>query len=241
VRVSLLLFVLASLMAPSARAAIAVSVSIPDRNAVHRDFAAGIVDEARARFALISPPLPASAAAACGTDEKCLRELATTHDASHVLLIGIAAIGTAEFVVSVRLLDAASGDALTNLSDIATPGQDPRASGRSLGRRAFAKVSGLPPPVAPSSPVASSSASPPADPPARPYDGLSTLSLTGWAVTGVSLVGAGTGAAAMLVMQQTSTEDARPLAAGIGAATSAGLVVGLGLVVFDQLIAQPAP
>ena len=75
-RASLFLLVIIALAASSARGAVAVSVSLPDRNAVHRDFAAGVVDEARARFALLSPPLPAAEATDCGSDESCLTRLA---------------------------------------------------------------------------------------------------------------------------------------------------------------------
>jgi hypothetical protein len=237
VRASVLCLLLASLVAPAARAEVAVAVSIPDVNAVHRDFAAGIVDEARARFAVQSPTLRPREVAACSGDEKCIVELAARSNASHVLVVGIAAIGPAEFVVSLRLFDAASGESLTGVSDVASPGRDPREAGRALAKQAFASVTGLPPPA----PAPQEDPPPaPSAPPDPRYSGVSPLSLAGWGIVGVSAVGAAGGVVVGGFLQETSGSDFRTQFAVVGGAATAGLGLGLGLVVLDQLLAKPS-
>lgn len=246
-RSALSLLVLGTLLfAASAGARVAVAVSIPDANAVHREFAAGIVGEAESRFDVMSPPLPPSQLATCGTDEKCLLEAARGVGASHLLVIGVAALGPAEFVVSVRMLDVKTGEALANISDIATPGRNPREEGFLLAQRVLAPIQGVP--EAKARPPAPE---PPPDPgaPVDPsYSGVSVLSVAGWSIVGAAVAG---GTAGLLFAWWVQTDpvaalgpgelskDPRPLTWGIGTATGVALAAGLGLVVLDQVLAEP--
>jgi hypothetical protein len=223
----------------SARADVALAVSLPDTNAVHRDFAAGVVDEAVSRFALLSPPLPPEDVTKCSTDDACLLLAAKRAGATHLLFIGVAAMGAADFVVSVRLFELENAKELASHSALAAPGRDPRAAGRKLGEQALASVTGLAPPRPP--PVVEEE-----EPLPEPvgYTGLGPVSLIGWGVTGLATVSAAVGVGFVLNCQFQSPPEAPcdspdtvlAIGAAAGGFAALGYGAGLGLVAVDQTL-----
>ena len=89
---------------PSSRAQVAVAVTFPDQNPTHRDLAAGIVEQLGKHWDFLAPPLAADDLALCRADVACLRPLASSHGASHLLLIGIAGLDAREAAVTARVI-----------------------------------------------------------------------------------------------------------------------------------------
>jgi hypothetical protein len=230
---------LSLLVSAPAQASVALVVSIPDEDAVHREFASGLVADAYQRWEMLSPQLDPGVVTDCKSDDKCLLREATSREASHLLVVRVAALGPAEFVVSVRLLDESGGQVI-DASDLAAPGADPRAAGRGLGEKLFASVAGLAPAppgqneAIPPAPAEGATAAPAA---AAAYDGLSPVTLAGFGVVGATLVAvAGVGVWGLLA---TTSGEGRTVedAATIAAATAAvGVATGFSLIAVDQAL-----
>jgi hypothetical protein len=217
----LVLLVVAALWSPLARAQVAVAVTVPDQNPSHRDLAAGIVEQVASRWAFVHPPLATEAVALCRTDVVCLRGLATTAGASHLLLIGVAGLGTREAAVTTRLLGV-DGTAAFEETDVISIGPAPRADGVPIATRLLGAVPSMPPPNA------RVERAPPETPP--------------WAMFGTTLVGAGAVVAAAgfgVGLVALADPDQRDLAMGaaIGGGTigAVAALVGAAFVVVDTV------
>ena len=176
---------------------VALAVTLPEANPIHRDFAAGVVADAQERWTLLRPQLIPDEVDRCQAEEPCLLQLAQARGATHLLLIGVAGLGSAEFVVSIKLLDATSGEELASHSDLATPGRDPRGAGRRVAHKTFASAPGIPrrndsplPPTRPARAPSGQGGSTPASAEgetssrSEPLPALSPLAWTGWGLTG---------------------------------------------------------
>lgn len=230
------LVVLAS-SAALADGGVAVAVTLPDKSPVHRDFAAGMVGEAYERFEMLSPALTPDEVASCQVEERCLLALAQKRAASHLMLVGVASLGPTEHVVSLRVLDIASGAELVNLSDLADPGADPAAAGKALAARAFASAQGLPPRV--EAPAPSPDPDPAVDEtraPLRRWTGLNPLSLVGWGVVGAATVGAGGALLAGVPLFIEEGGDIEQYALLAGSGVAGALALGFGLVATDAWV-----
>lgn len=196
-----LLLVVALLAASSAQAkgGVALALNLPDENAVHRDYASGIVAEASARWAMLSPQLEPSESAKCKAEQECLVKSAYVRGASHLLLVGVAGLGARDFVVSIQIIRVREGDRLVQeellaYSDVHTAGVDARAAGRALAATRFASVPGLPPAggdaVEEPPPPPSSGEELPSAPTWLGYAGLGALGLSAAAAGAATTVGA---------------------------------------------------
>lgn len=218
--------------------AVAVAVTLPDKSPVHRDFASGMVAEAHARFAMLSPALSPEEVGACQVDERCLLSLAKSRGASHLMLVGVASLGPREFVVSLRVLEGESGAEVVSLSDLTEPGLDPAALGRALAARAFDGATGLPQKDAGAAVSEAPSRAPAMGAPRR-WTGTNPLSLVGWGVVGAGALG---GTAALLAgvplfLDNGGDVEGYALAAGTGVAGM--LALGFGLVATDAWLVNP--
>lgn len=225
-----------ALCALEARAdGVALALNLPDDDAVHREFASGIVEDASARWAMLSPQMPPTESATCRAEQACLLDKATLRGASHLLLVGVAGLGARDFVVSVQVFDVKSRQELLAYSDVHAAGADARVAGRSLGSAKLAGVQGLPPAgtVAPPdtpAPALAARESPP-----------TWLGFAGFGLIGAAAAVALTTSAFGMYDLQT-----RPLAVdpqnaqviGIGAATAAAVifVTGVGAIVYDAYV-----
>jgi hypothetical protein len=217
------------LSVPAGAEALALAVSLPDQSVAHRDFAAGLVQTASARHQMLAPQLTPDDVSRCRADEACLLAKAGERAASHLLSVGVAALGPEELAVSLRVVHVASGAVVLNLSDLVELSADPRAAGRALAERAFAGASGLPPraPPAPSGAPVGAAAAPPS----------SGLALVGYGVLGASAVaGLGGGVASALLLYSSDRSLLYPVATGAAVGVASGVAVGLGLVVTDALL-----
>lgn len=232
----LALLTLFTLSSPAlAEGGVAVAVTLPDKSPVHRDFAAGMVAEAHARYAVLSPALTPEEVTACQVDETCLLSLAKRREASHLMLVGVASLGPTESVVSLRVLDAASGAEVVNLSDLAEPGTDPAAAGRELAARAFGGVTGLPPKGEVQAPPEAEPVERPVSAPRR-WTGLNPLSLVGWGVLGAGALGAGAALVAGVPLFLESGGDIEGYTLLTGSGVAGVLAVGFGLLATDAWV-----
>lgn len=91
----------------SAHAQVAVAVTIAEGDASQRDIAARIVAVARRSWQMQMPQLSVEQTRGCAPgDTECLRKLADSVNASHLLVIGVAPLGVRDRVVAVQLFDA---------------------------------------------------------------------------------------------------------------------------------------
>ena len=214
-------------VACSARAQVAVAVTLPDNNPTHRDVAAGIVDAIDDGWLMLAPQLDPVEVAVCKTEFGCLLRSALSRGASHLLVIGIAGLGARDYVVSFQLYDA-RGTKLVDENTVETASVSPVADGAGLALKLL-RVPGIP--------KATTTTQPPV-PTAPP--GPSTLALTGMAlVAGGGVVGFGTTVAALtLAVEPASAADRDELITGTVVATSLAVLLsaaGAVCVVVDSL------
>lgn len=245
VQSALIFLVLLALAGPARAEGVALALNLPDANPMHRDFAAGIVSAAYERWRMLSPQLEPDEVVACQAEETCLLALAKGQGASHLLIVGVAGLGAADFVVSLKLLETKSGRELASFHDLATPGTNPRLAGATLAARAFEGVSGPPEPLEGAGAL---KAGPSEKAPSAPkrYDGLSPLAIGGWstlgvagavALTGLAIGGIGTFHPALL----GGPERLEALTLGTSLATGGLVAAGLALVVVDAFLPHEAP
>lgn len=231
------LFVAATCFAGPARAGgVALALNLPDENPVHRDFAGGIVAEAASRWRMLRPQMEPNESVRCAAERTCLLKHAVLRGADHLLLVGVAALGPREFVVSIQVFEAATGKELLGYSDVQTAGEDARASGRRLAAAQLARVQGIPP----QEPERVVEAPPPRNAPVEPVVLPRALGWAGVGTMGAS-VALGLATATFGFVALASGEPELPqggleaIAIGGAAATGALLAAGLGLVVTDVL------
>lgn len=201
---------LAALAAGSARAQVAL-VTTHDRDNAQQNWLAGAVAAgAGSHWQHLSPQLVPADYQSCGaTDFRCFCDVGKRRGASHVLVLGVAALGPRDAVVSAQLF--AAGDARVLFEEaIVQPGDaggddDGRAAVREMIAR-LVKTDG-PPPVQPR-PALPATDPPPAD--------LSPLGMAGLGVLGAGVLAAGA-TATVATLQVT-------LAADYQGATTAALI-----------------
>ena len=123
---------------------VALAVNLPDNNAMHRDFAAGFAAVMAKRWRMLTPQLSPADTSACGAAPACLTRRARERGATQLFIVGIAALGQREFVVSIQLFDVGRPAAVFSYSDVASPGRDGRAAGTALAEQELPKIAGLP-------------------------------------------------------------------------------------------------
>jgi hypothetical protein len=232
----------AAVGSPAARAdGIALAVNLPDNNAMHRDFAAGFVSVVAERFRLLAPQLLPADTVACRADLACLAERAKERGASHLLTIGIAALGPRDVVVSMKLLDVERGTEIFGYSDVATPGLDARGAGRALGQRELQRVRGMAPPLKRDVESGVVEDAPRVAPP-------TALSWAGMGLVGLSVALVATSAAVNIAHYQAAavgdrgaadggqTDDIALWGVGTGLVLAGG---GAALFVVDELVTRP--
>lgn len=226
-----MVLVMATLLAPAASADVALALTLPDKSPVHRDFAAGMVTEAYERFAMLQPQLTPEDAQTCQADDACLLRVAKERAASHLMLVGVASLGPSEYVVSLRILDVKTGADVVNVSDLASPGDDPHGAGRTLAGRAFAKAAGVPPLRA-----SVASVEPAPAPALRRWDGTNPLSLVGWGVAALTTVGAGAAFLFGIPLFEQTGGAIESYSLGTALGVAGGYAVGFGLVATDAYV-----
>jgi hypothetical protein len=243
IRKALVVFLVLSCALPAA-ARVALAVQLAGPNPVHRDFVAGVADEARERWAML-PPLKAEVVASCKARDSCLRNAARTQGASHLVIIGVSELGESDFVVVLRVVDLTNKKELANFNDLATPGRDPRAGGRAIAKLTFDKTAGLPPagsePNA-TNPDPNQTLEPEIITNEHPYSGVSPISAAGWTLAGVGVAGAAVmgGLAGMSFLEEDTQAKRDALAQATMTLPIAVAVAGVGLaaVGVDALLAQ---
>lgn len=222
------------LLAPLARADVAVAVTLPDQNAAHREVAGGLVEALATEWTLLTPPLRPEAVDACRGEVQCLRALAAQNNASHLVILGIAGLGARDLVLTAQVWNA-SGIRLADETAVVTGSAVPRRDGLSL-LASLKAVEGMPSTTRPdvlSSP--SPSPSPPSAAALQPSDATSTQGppeesgISGIPLLGASLLMAG-GATALAtwVGANLISVDASRDALAVGVMAS-GAVLALGL------------
>ncbi|MDP2344748.1 MAG: hypothetical protein Q8O67_27615 [Deltaproteobacteria bacterium] len=207
----------------SARAQVAVAVTLPDNNPTHRDVAAAIVNAVDDAWLMLSPQLDPVDVAVCKTEFGCLQRDALARGASHLLVIGVAGLGTRDYVVSFQLYDA-RGIKLVDENTVQTASASPTVDGAGLASTLL-RVPSMPKAL----PVAVAPAVPP---------GPTNLALTGVAlVAGGGVVGVATAIAALsLAVEPSSAANRDGLITGTIAATSFAVLLGaagVGCIVVD--------
>ncbi len=197
----------------SARAQVAVAVTLPDNNPAHREVAAGLVEAVDDVWLMLEPQLDPVDVAVCQTESACLLGHALARHASHLLVIGVAGLGVRDYVVSVQLYDA-HGTKLVDENSVESASPNPADVGAALAVKLL-PWAGVPPARALVPP---------------PPPGPSALGLTGMAlVAGSGVVGVGLTIAAVSVKPsvalQTSVVVGSALAVVLGAAGAACVVV----------------
>lgn len=212
--------------AAAAQAQVAVAVTIPENNPTLRDVAGGVVDVVDDEWDMLSPQLDPVDVAICKADAPCLQQKANERHASHLLVVGVAGLGTRDYVVSLQLYDA-TGKKLVDENTVQSASPTPSSDGKMLAEKLLQvpTVPKAPPPA------------PVAEPLPKP---ASTL-----AVTGVSLLGASAGVAVVstvavlfLAVDDSSANDRAAIDTGAlaaGAIVSGLAVGGVACVVFDRL------
>jgi len=127
----------------SSSAQVAVALTLPDPDPAHRDLAAGLVGAVAERVELLAPALPLNDVVVCAGELACLKQLATKHGASHLLVVGVAGLGTREAAVSVQVLDAA-GKVLLEDNAVVAGSDVPRDDGAALASKVL-QIPSLPP------------------------------------------------------------------------------------------------
>ena len=203
------------LVAVSARAQVAVAVTLPDNNPTHRDVAAGLVDAVDDRWSMLSPQLNPTDVAQCKTEFGCLQGISLARGASHLLVIGIAGLGTRDYVVSFQLYDS-RGTKLVDENTVETASVRPTDDGAGLAAKLLL-VPGMPQ-LAPA-PVVVAPVVPP---------GPSTLAVTGMAlVAGGVVVGIGTAIAALgLAVEPASASERDGIVTGAVFGTTLAVLLG---------------
>lgn len=144
---------------------LSVAVALPEGEAKARDAAAAVVYVAEARFKLSSPRLSVESIESCRGDERCLVGLAAGQASDGLLLIGIAALGPGESVLSLKVLSVVTGQALVEGTELVGRGQGLKVIAVALAERVLADpaLASLPQPRADASatPSHESTASPP--------------------------------------------------------------------------------
>ncbi len=125
---------LSSLSSSTARAQVAVAVTIPDSNPTLRDVAAGVIDVVDDEWLMLQPQLDPVDVAVCKADATCLQQAAAARQASHLLVVGVAGLGTRDYVVSLQLYDA-SGKKLVDENTVETATAAPQNDGRALAAK----------------------------------------------------------------------------------------------------------
>lgn len=165
----------------SARAQVAVAVTVAEDDASQRDIAARIVSVARKSWQMQAPQLTIEQTRDCAAgDTECLRKLAKSVNASHLLVIGVAPLGVRDRVVAVQLFDAAKAGPLYEESVVQSGLAEDLPDVQSLAARLVA-VKGPPAAVEPVPYVAP-------EPPSANDVGIVGIG-------GIVLVGAGAGTA----------------------------------------------
>lgn len=96
----------AALTTTSARAQVAVAVTIAEEDASQRDLAAKVVSVAHKRWSMLHPQLTSAQTKTCAAgDSECLRNLAAQANATFLLVVGVAPLGVRDRVVAVQLFD----------------------------------------------------------------------------------------------------------------------------------------
>jgi hypothetical protein len=164
---------------------VALAVQLPDSvQPHHRAFAAGVTEQARKNWHVLMPPMAPEKITRCQSDVACLSAEAQTQNASHLVILGIAALGPNELVVSIRVLDLATQAEIFSFNEIKAVDSlgSAQQEGSKLAARQFSQVSGLPPPRAAAPP---SDVPPPVDP--DKAGSTSALAVVGWVLVGVGI------------------------------------------------------
>jgi hypothetical protein len=144
-RIATLMFLAGITMwSPRSLAQVAVAVTFPDQNPTHRDLAAGIVGRLGEHWDFMAPPLAAEDLALCRADIACLRPLASSHGASHLVLIGIAGLDAREAAMTVRVIGP-TGQSLFEETVVVVGSAAPLTDGAPLADRMIHAIRGLPP------------------------------------------------------------------------------------------------
>ncbi len=241
-----LVFVLGAVVSPLALASavraegVALALNLPDENPVHRDFASGVAAEAAARWQMMSPQLDPNASTECKAEQQCLLRSARLRGATHLLLVGVAALGARDFVVSIQVFDVKASKELLAYSDVHAGGDDARATGREVALKQLASVRGLP--AKEDAPPPSRAPDVAAAPPPVVDEAIESpptlLGYAGFGVMGGALVvaAATAGIGAWALFTRPSPVDPQVMqGVGIGGAVLAGALFtgGVGLVVAD--------
>jgi hypothetical protein len=216
---TLVLVTALALLAPAARAQLAVITSLVDNNPTHRDVAAGIASVAAARFVLVDDAIAPDDAAACNGDVACFLRLGREHRASHVLVVGVAGAGRRDYVVALQLL-AVEGPRVFEQSGVHRAGDDAFADGAAAGAP-LARVEG--PPLRASSSIT---------PPATTAPTTTGSGVLGW--TGAGLL-ATSGAIAVastawFMAAPPTRDDPWVLVGAVGGAAASVVLAGVGVV-----------
>lgn len=115
-----------------------VAVTLPEGDAQARDAAAAVVRVAEARFELSSPRLRPESIESCRGDEPCLIGLAAERSSDRLMLLGIAALGPGESVLSLRVLSVATGHTLVEGTELVGRGQALQVTAANLAERVLA-------------------------------------------------------------------------------------------------------
>lgn len=208
-------------VAGPAAARIAVTVTTPDQNVLHREVAAGLVEALQAERAFLHPPLATDDVALCRGDLPCLHRLGLSKGATHLLVIGVAGVDVRGALVTFTMLGP-DGAPLIDDSAMLPGTASPRLDGASLAPRLLA-LPGLPSP----SPIVERAPLPaprPLSTPGAALVGLGALVVGAGAISGVALAG-----------DVGGREAALPLVIASGVVGIASAAVGAALVVVDVL------
>lgn len=148
-RAVLALVALVAMAAAPAIAQVVVTITPHDEDVAQRDIAGVIVTKARERWHVLVPQLSPAKRKSCQTsDTACLRGIAHEALATHLLVIGIAAVGVRDHVVAVQLFDLDVAEPLFEESAVQPGALEELTVVNALASRLLA-VPGPPPFVAP--------------------------------------------------------------------------------------------
>lgn len=239
VRSPLLVVVLAAMaLSGAARAeseGVALALNLADATPVLRDMAAGVAREALARWQMLTPQLGPENVERCQAEESCLLALSRERRASHLLLVGVAALNSEEYVLSYKLLDVSTGEELVTYADVARSRGVPREASARMAAKHFADVPALRQPAATRTMGHARGDAAVAKPGS---ESLSPLGSLGWGFTGAGValcagaLGLGAAATANPSLLGDDTEGWLTLSSGVSVAV---LAAGLSLVGADGL------
>lgn len=208
VHAALVLGAALALTAP-ARAQVAVAAAIDGADVSQRSLASLVVGRASEQWSMLDPQLMPSATADCeATDSRCLREVARKRGASHVLLVGVAPVGTRDHVVVVQLFATSDETALYEGSVRQRGSQNTPEEVERLARE-LVQTRGPAPRVAEPSAIAPSSSP------------MSALQVAGATTLAVSALALGGTLAGFALVANRQPQEASVLAV-VGAAGTAG-------------------